>query len=127
MSRTILLVDDHRILREGLRALLERRHDLEVIAEAEDGRTAVELARTLRPHLVIVDVTMPGLNGIEATRRIKAEVPGVRVIALSMHAEAKLVGSMLTAGAAGYLLKSKTAPLRNWRARSRLCWRIVSI
>jgi DNA-binding NarL/FixJ family response regulator len=105
MTHTILLADDHKIIREGLRALIERHDGLEVIAEAEDGRTALDLARKLRPHLAIVDVGMPGLNGIETTKRIVAEVPGVKVIALSMHSDAKLVGSMLNAGARGYLLK----------------------
>jgi DNA-binding NarL/FixJ family response regulator len=105
MSHTILLADDHNIFREGLRALIEQHDGLEVIAEAEDGRTALELTRKLRPHLAIVDVSMPGLNGIETTRRMVAEVPGVKVIALSMHSDAKLVGSMLSAGARGYLLK----------------------
>ncbi|MHC4446704.1 MAG: response regulator [Planctomycetota bacterium] len=104
MSRTILLADDHKIVRDGLRALLEQ-HDLTVIAEAEDGQTALKLARESRPDIAIIDVSMPGLNGIEATRRIVAEAPGVKVIALSMHSDAKFVRSMLKAGARGYLLK----------------------
>ena len=89
MSQTILLADDHKIIREGLRALIERHDGLEVVADAEDGRTALELARKLCPGVAIVDVGMPGLNGIETTRRIVAEVPGVKVIALSMHSDAK--------------------------------------
>lgn len=105
MSHTILLVDDHKIFREGLRALIEQHEGLQVIAEAEDGRAALEMARQLRPHLAIIDVGMPGLNGIEITRRIVAEVRGVKVIALSMYSDAKLVRSMLNAGARGYLLK----------------------
>lgn len=105
MKSTILIADDHKIFRDGLRSLLEQQPDLHVVAEAEDGRTAVELAVKLCPDVAIVDVGMPGLNGIEATRRIVGEVPHVRVIALSMHSDSKHVGSMLKAGAAGYVLK----------------------
>jgi DNA-binding NarL/FixJ family response regulator len=105
MTPTILLADDHKILRDGLRSLLEQQCDLQVVAEAEDGRTAVELAVKLCPDVAIVDVGMPGLNGIEATRRIVGEVPRVKVIGLSMHSDSKYVGSMLKAGAAGYVLK----------------------
>ena len=105
MKTTILLADDHKIFRDGLRSLLERQRDLQVVAEAEDGRTAVELAVKLGPDVAILDVGMPGLNGIEATRRIVGEVPRVKVIALSMHSDSKYVGSMLQAGAAGYVLK----------------------
>lgn len=105
MSIRILLADDHKIVREGLRALLEGQPDVKVVAEAEDGRTAVQLAQKLSPDVAIMDVTMPGLNGIEATRRIVAEVPGVRVIALSMHSDRRFVAEMFKAGASGYLLK----------------------
>ncbi|MHC5007399.1 MAG: response regulator [Planctomycetota bacterium] len=105
MRSTILIADDHKIFRDGLRSLLEQQHDLHVVAEAEDGRTAVELALKLSPDVAIVDVGMPGLNGIEATRRIVGEVPHVKVIALSMHSDSKYVGSMLKAGATGYVLK----------------------
>jgi DNA-binding NarL/FixJ family response regulator len=105
MRSTILLADDHKIFRDGLRSLLEQQPGLEVVAEAEDGRTAVELAVKLCPDVAIVDVGMPGLNGIEATRRIVGEVPRVKVIALSMHSDSKYVASMLKAGAAGYVLK----------------------
>lgn len=105
MPTRVILADDHRILREGLRALLESLPDVEVVAEAVDGKAAVELARTLRPHVVVIDVGMPGLNGIEATRRILAEVAGVKVIGLTMHSDARFVSAMLQAGASGYLLK----------------------
>ncbi len=105
MAVKLLLADDHQILREGLRALLAKQPDLVVVGEAEDGRTAVRLARELRPDLVIMDIGMPGLNGIEATRQILAEVPGAKVIALSMHSDKRFVTEMLKAGAAGYLLK----------------------
>ena len=105
MAIRILLADDHRIVREGLRSLLEKQSGTEVIAEAENGRTAVDLSRTLKPDVVIMDITMPDLNGIEATRQIIAESPGIKVIALSMHSSRKLITEMLSAGASGYLLK----------------------
>jgi DNA-binding NarL/FixJ family response regulator len=101
----IILADDHKIVREGLMALLEKQPAMQVIAEAEDGRNAVRLARELTPDLVIMDIAMPDLNGIEATRQIVAEVPGVKVIALSMHSDKRFVTGMLKAGASGYLLK----------------------
>ncbi|MBW2553372.1 MAG: response regulator transcription factor [Deltaproteobacteria bacterium] len=105
MSLRIVLADDHRIIREGLRALLEKKTDAEVIAEAEDGRTAVELSRKLKPDVVIMDITMPDLNGIEATRQIVNETSDIKVIALSMHSDKKFVIEMLSAGASGYMLK----------------------
>lgn len=105
MSFKIILADDHRIMREGLRALLEKQPDIEVLAEAENGRTTVELSRELKPNVVIIDIAMPDLNGIEATRQILAESPGVKVIALSMHSDRKFVREMLSAGASGYMLK----------------------
>ncbi len=105
MSTRIILADDHGIMREGLRALLEKQPGIEVIAEAENGRTTVELSRELKPDVVIIDISMPDLNGIEATRQIVAESPGVKVIALSMHSDRKFVREMLSAGASGYMLK----------------------
>lgn len=105
MSTRIILADDHGIMREGLRALLEKQPGIEVIAEAENGRTTVELSRELKPDVVIIDISMPDLNGIEATRQIIAESPGVKVIALSMHSDRKFVREMLSAGASGYMLK----------------------
>jgi len=105
MSVRILLADDHRILREGLRSLLTQQADMVVVGEAADGEEAVALAGKLRPDLVIMDVVMSGLDGVEATRRIRAEVPGTRVIALSMHADRRFVSEMLRAGALGYLVK----------------------
>ena len=101
----IILADDHRIIREGLRALLDKESDMEVVAEAEDGRTTVRLSHEFTPDVVIMDITMPGLNGIEATRQIVSELPEVKVIALSMHSDRKFVREMLSAGASGYLLK----------------------
>ena len=105
MSTRIILADDHGIMREGLRALLEKQPGIEVIAEAENGRTTVELSRELKPDVVIIDIAMPDLNGIEATRQIVAESPGIKVIALSMHSDRKFVREMLSAGASGYMLK----------------------
>ena len=105
MTVKIILADDHRIMREGLRALLEREAGIEVIAEAENGRTTVELSRELNPDVVVIDIGMPDLNGIDATRQIVSESPTVKVIALSMHSDRKFVREMLSAGASGYLLK----------------------
>jgi two-component system response regulator NreC len=105
MSITILVVDDHKILRQGLRTLLAREADMEVLAEAEDGREAVRLVRELSPQVVIMDVGMPDLNGIEATRQILQESPETKVIALSMHSDRRFVTNMIKAGASGYLLK----------------------
>jgi DNA-binding NarL/FixJ family response regulator len=105
MSIRILLADDHRILREGLRSLLAQQPGITVVGEASDGESAVALARDLRPDLVIMDVVMPGLDGVAATRRIRAECPDTRVIALSMHSDRRFVSEMLRAGALGYLVK----------------------
>ncbi len=102
---TVMLVDDHKLMREGLRALIESHEDLQVVGEAENGRTAVDLAARLTPDVIIMDISMPGLNGIEATRRIVEVNTEVRVIALSMHLERRTALAMLSAGAAGYLLK----------------------
>ena len=101
----ILLADDHTIVRQGLRKLLEERPEWEVVAEAGDGREAVHLAEQHRPDVAILDVAMPLLNGIEATRQITKRVPGTRVLVLSMHADEAYVTQMLQAGATGYLLK----------------------
>ena len=105
MSIKILLADDHRITRQGLRSLLEKESDMEVVAEAQEGRAAVHLVRELSPDVVIMDVTMPDLNGMEATRQIVAELPSVKVIALSMHSDNLFVSEMLKSGASGYLPK----------------------
>ncbi len=105
MPVRIVIADDHRIVREGLRHLLEKRTDFKVVGEASDGESAVRLARELSPDIVIVDISMPGLNGIEATRRILAERPDIRVLALSMHSDRRFVIETLKAGASGYLLK----------------------
>ena len=108
MTTRILLADDHRLVREGLCSLIKQQFGMEVVAEAKDGRTAVRLARKLRPSLVITDVAMPGLNGIDATRQILSEAPGVKVIALSIYSNSRFVAAMLDAGASGYLLKDRS-------------------
>ena len=105
MSIKILLVDDHAIVRQGLHSLLEKEPDIEVVGEAEDGRKALELTRELLPDVVVMDITMPNLNGVDATRQIMHEFPKVKVIALSMHSDRTFVVSMLKAGASGYVLK----------------------
>lgn len=106
MSVKIFLADDHKIIREGLYNLLKKQPDFEIIGEAEDGHATVKKIKVLKPDIVIMDIAMPGLNGIEATRQIKTEQPEVKVIALSMHAEKRFVAEMLNAGASGYLLKT---------------------
>lgn len=105
MSLRILLADDHRIFRAGLRPLLAAEPDLEVVAEAENGLRALELARELLPDIAVLDITMPGLNGLEVTRHLAQEAPSVRVIILSMHSDRRYVLEALRAGARGYLLK----------------------
>jgi two-component system response regulator NreC len=101
----ILLADDHALVRQGFRMILSAQPDMEIIGEAGNGREAVELAEKLQPDLVIMDVTMPELNGIEATRRLTGVSPRARVLALSMHKDSVYVREILRAGARGYLLK----------------------
>ena len=105
MNVRILLADDHRIVRDGLRALIETQPNMEVIGESDNGRDALRLAKESSPDLVVMDLSMPGLNGIETTRRILSEVEGVRVVVLSMHSDKRFVHEALRAGASGYLLK----------------------
>ena len=105
MSIRILLADDHAVLRHGLSKALQAESDMEVIGLAADGLTAVELAGELSPDIIIMDIGMPGLNGIEATRQITKQSPRVRIIALSMHSAKKFIMEMFKAGASGYLLK----------------------
>src|SRR3954467_4240578 len=106
MRIRVLLVDDHTILRDGVRLLLESQGDIEVVGEAANGRSAVRLAAELSPDVVVMDVTMPDLNGIEATRQILAASSGTRVLTLSQHTDRRLLSDMLKAGAVGYLLKT---------------------
>jgi DNA-binding NarL/FixJ family response regulator len=105
----VLLADDHAMLREGLRALLSSMGDIEVVAEVANGREAVRRALELAPEVVLMDIGMPDMNGVEATVLLLAKLPGVRVIALSMHGDAEHVQRALQAGAAGYLLKESAA------------------
>jgi len=105
MSIKIILADDHNIMRQALRVLLENEPDIEVVGETADGQAALGLVRETKPDVVIMDIAMPGLNGVEATRKITAKVPGAKVIALSAHSERRFVFHMFKAGASGYLLK----------------------
>jgi DNA-binding NarL/FixJ family response regulator len=102
----VLLVEDHTLVRSGIRSLLETEKEIEVVGEAGDGREAVELVRRLKPHVVLMDVAMGDLNGIDATRLISNEHPDVRVLVLSMHSDEQYIFEALKAGAKGYVLKS---------------------
>jgi DNA-binding NarL/FixJ family response regulator len=102
----ILLADDHAVVRQGLRTLLENQPDMKVIGEADNGRDAVKMARELNPEVIILDVAMPDMNGIEAARQITAESPDSKIIALSMHSQKRFVSEMLRAGASAYLPKT---------------------
>lgn len=102
---TILLADDHALMRQCLRAMLSEQPGFRVIGEVDNGRAAVCMARELRPDVVLMDVTMPGLNGIEATRSIRRDNPATRVVAVSMHPERQFVSQMMAADASGYVLK----------------------
>jgi DNA-binding NarL/FixJ family response regulator len=106
MPTRILVVDDHTVMRQGLCTMLKQEGEMEVVGQAEDGRAAVRLAREIQPDVVVMDVSMPDMNGIEAARRIKADNPEVKVVALSVHTNKRLVVEMLQAGASAYLLKS---------------------
>lgn len=106
MGITILLVDDHKIVFESLQSLLDEQPDMRVVGWAENGRDAVTKVKELEPAVVIMDVAMPDLNGIEATQQITSHYPGTKIIALSMHAEKQFVTGILSAGASGYLTKN---------------------
>ena len=105
MTCRILLADDHKIVRDGLKALIGKEAGMEVVAEADTGRKALQLSRKTNPDVVIMDVSMPDLNGIDATKQILNDVPQVKVVALSMHSQRQFVEGMLNAGVSGYLLK----------------------
>lgn len=109
MSIRVLLVDDHRLFCDGLRLVVAGQPGMEVVGTAENGRDALRLARETRPDVVLMDVAMPDLNGIDATRQLLADLPGTRVIALSMHADRRYVSGMIAAGVAGYLVKDCVA------------------
>lgn len=106
MTIRVILADDHEIVRAGLKSLLEASHTMVVVAEAENGRDTVSLARKLEPDIVVMDISMPDMNGVDATRKITQLAPGVSVLALSSHSDEKYVKGMLEAGASGYLLKN---------------------
>lgn len=105
MDIKIILADDHQIVRQGLRHLLASEPDLQVVGEADNGRKTLKLTQELAPDVIIMDISMPDLNGIDTTRQIMEESPGVKVIALSMHSDSLFVLNMLKSGASGYLLK----------------------
>lgn len=105
MSIKVIIADDHKIMRDGLKSILEKQRDIEIIAEASDGRMTVELAIKLKPDVIIMDIAMPDMNGIEATRQIIEKSPKIKVIVLSMHSDQQFIIEMLNAGASGYLLK----------------------
>lgn len=106
---TVLLADDHMVVREGLRKLLDDEKDIEVIGEASDGRKAVEMTRTFRPSVVVMDIAMPLLNGLEATRQIRRTIPETKVIILSAHSDDAYVERVTALGASGYLVKQTSA------------------
>jgi DNA-binding NarL/FixJ family response regulator len=108
MATKVLIADDHQLFREGLVNLISSAPDIEVIAEAKDGKEATEKAQKLKPDVVLIDIGMPVMNGIEATRIIKKENPKIKVIAVSMHSDRQFVKGVLEAGADGYLLKNCT-------------------
>lgn len=110
MTISVLLADDHQLFRDGLRALLQKSAGFAVVGEAADGLEALRLTAELRPDVVLLDITMPGLNGVEATRRIGHDAPQTRILIVSMHADRRFVAETLRAGAHGYLLKDSAFP-----------------
>jgi DNA-binding NarL/FixJ family response regulator len=106
---TVLLAEDHQIVREGFRSLLEHEADIEVVGEAENGRQALQLTRKLRPAVVVMDIAMPRLNGLEATRQIRQDFPETRVLILSAHSDDAYVEQVSALGAAGFLLKQTSS------------------
>jgi DNA-binding NarL/FixJ family response regulator len=118
----VVLVDDHRMIREGLRGIIEETTDMIVVAEACDGCMAVDVAHAMRPDVMVMDVNMPKMNGVEATRKIKEELPHVRVIGLSLYDDPKIARAMRKAGAEAYLSKSSfqelCAVIRHGSART---------
>lgn len=105
----VVLAEDHTIVRQGLRSILEQQAGIEVIAEAENGRVAVRIAEQMKPDVVVMDFSMPDLNGLEATRQIKQRVPEVKILILTRHANQEYVESILRAGASGYMIKKSAA------------------
>ncbi len=106
MSIRIMIADDHKVTREGIKALIRNEPGMEVICEAGDGQEAIAMAENQSPQIIVMDISMPGLNGIDAARQIKAKWPRIKIIALSMYSERRYVAGMLEAGVSGYLLKN---------------------
>src|SRR6267143_4325421 len=102
---TVILADDHKVVRQGLRALLEAEEDMSVVGEAENGREAVQMSKRLQPDVVVMDIGMPSLNGLEATRQISRESPRSKVVILSSYSDDEYVQQLTAAGATGYLIK----------------------
>ncbi len=114
----ILICDDHTILREGIRLLLDSQPDMQVVGESADGHEAIEKARELRPDVILMDIAMPGLNGLEATRQIMRDNPSARVLVLTMYESDEYIAQMLEAGAAGYVLKKVAGSELEYAIRS---------
>lgn len=108
MNIRLLLADDHLLFRAGLKSMLEKSSDLEIVGEAVDGHATLQLAEKLSPDIILLDISMPGLNGLEALRRLSETQPGIRVIILSMHSDRRYVTESIKAGAKGYVLKDST-------------------
>ena len=109
MDVKILLADDHKTIRDCLRSLIEKQPGMQVVAEAENGQTAIKLNRKFRPDIIVMDIHMPEVNGIEATRQMVAEFPGTKVVAFSMHSDRQFVIGAIKAGVSGYLLKDSAS------------------
>lgn len=107
MNIRLLLADDHQLMREGLKALIDNEENMVLVGEAENGYDTIELARTMAPHVIVMDVAMPDLNGIEATRRVLEINPNIKVVALSGHLNKEFVRQMLESGASAYILKTR--------------------
>ena len=119
MSRIrVLLAEDHQVVREGLRCLLEREEDMEVVGEAESGEMACEMARLENPDVIVMDIGLKGMDGLEATKRIKSQLPSVHVLALSMYTGEEHVYGMLREGADGYIIKHAAARELTWAVRT---------
>src|SRR5256885_16808801 len=108
----VLIADDHRVVREGVMAILKTKENIEVVGEAQDGQEAIEKVRTLEPDVILMDVSMPRMGGVEATRQIKREFPHIGIIALTMYDEQQYIFDLVRAGATGYLLKDRSEERR---------------
>ena len=105
VKKRVLIVDDHKMFRDGLKVTINHEADMEVVGEAENGQRAVESAAEFQPDVILMDVKMPIMDGIEATRQIHAKMPGVKILALSMYSDDSIISSMMRAGAVGYIMK----------------------